>query len=1250
MRRMLSRSTASSLLGLAALAAVGAISSCADWKNTSSAQDDDELTAGRCGVERWSVKTGTDAQAGQVNLTPQDTTIAALGGLPAPSSLPATSRIAPTELQAVRLTNVTLTQYKLENDSDIHLVLTSGGSTMIAEIPDSGCVGSGSPFAAGIAAARTAFNAKFTVSGSFQSANIPVTLTGVPFFDAPHGQTGVAPNAIEVHSVLGICFGQDCGGGTTNTPDFSLAATPPSVGSSGGAAATSTVTASGSGGFAGSVALTASGVPAGANASFSSTSISAGSSAVLTLTPGSAAPGTYTIVIAGASSALHHSTTVSWTVASGTLPDFALNASPASVGSTGGATATSSIGVTGSSGFTGAVSLSTTGVPAGAQASFNASSVTAGNSATLTLAPGSAAAGSYTVTVTGTSASLRHTATIAWTISAGGSTTPPSVSIQTPAAGATVSGTVTIVANTVKGTAAVSRVEIYLDGALLGSAAGSQYSASWDTTTVANGAHALSARAFDSGGNSGTSADVQVTVSNSSTPPPGGTQELIVNGGFEQSLSPWQLGGAKLPIDSTMHAHSGRSSLRCGATYNEPNGDSYGYQSVDIPAGATSATLSFWYYPQTSDTLPYDYQEALVLDPNGNVLATVFHQADNSRVWTQASADLSRFAGQTVLVFFNVHSDGWTDPTALYIDDVSLLAGGSGGGGGDTTPPSAVVTAPLDGATVSGAVVLHANATDDTTVSKVDFLVDNALVGTATASPWATSWDTTAVGNGAHAIVARATDGAGNTASSAAISVTVNNGGVTTPPPTVAVVSPANGASVSGAVSISASASSSAGISHVDFLVDGAQVGTSSSAPYGLSWSSTTVPNGSHAISARAVDSTGQSATSATVNVNVSNTVTSPPPVAHITAPAAGATVSRTVSVTATATSSIGIARVEVSVDGALASTSTSAPYSFSWDTTGVANGSHTLTASAFDTAGASGSAAPVSVTVSNSVTPPPGGLHTVFVILMENHNWSSIKGSSSAPYINNTLLRQGAHAENYVNVPGIHPSEPNYIWLEAGTNFGVTTDSAPSVNHQSSTQHLVTQLAAAGKTWKAYEEGITGTSCPLTTSGLYAPKHLGMLFFDDVTNTNSSSSQNCIQHVRPYTELSRDLSGGTVANYNFITPNLCNDMHNSSGCASSDAVANGDNWLSANVPAILASAQYRNGGALFITWDESEGGDLPIGMIVMSPQAKAGYSNNVAYSHSSTLRTMQEIFQVSPFLGDAANATDLRDLFQTFP
>jgi len=184
--------------------------------------DDEEVEAvsvapnsstGSCGVERWSVKTGTDADAGAITLgSTTSTTIASLDAIAAPSSLPASNRVKPTETTVYRV-SATMTQYKLEADSDYHLVLKdSAGRTMIAEIPDPACVGAGSVLASRIQNARNQFDAKYTATGSFKTANVAVTVTGVGFFDYAHGQTGVAPNAIELHAVTDFQLGTISGG------------------------------------------------------------------------------------------------------------------------------------------------------------------------------------------------------------------------------------------------------------------------------------------------------------------------------------------------------------------------------------------------------------------------------------------------------------------------------------------------------------------------------------------------------------------------------------------------------------------------------------------------------------------------------------------------------------------------------------------------------------------------------------------------------------------------------------------------------------------------------------------------------------------------------------------------------------------------------------------------------------------------------------------------------------------------------
>ncbi|PYN82250.1 MAG: phosphoesterase [Candidatus Rokuibacteriota bacterium] len=273
-----------------------------------------------------------------------------------------------------------------------------------------------------------------------------------------------------------------------------------------------------------------------------------------------------------------------------------------------------------------------------------------------------------------------------------------------------------------------------------------------------------------------------------------------------------------------------------------------------------------------------------------------------------------------------------------------------------------------------------------------------------------------------------------------------------------------------------------------------------------------------------------------------------------------------------------------------------------------------------------------------------------MFLILMENTDWSSIKGSSSAPYIN-SLLSGAAHAEQYNNPPNNHPSLPNYLWLEAGTNFGISSD--PNPPQRTSSPHLSSMLDAAGISWKTYQEdegsgAYDGSDCPNYGEGnWYDVNHNPFVYFTDVTNNTTY----CKAHVRPYSEFPTDLASNNVPRYNFIVPDLCHDMHENISCSQSNRIRFGDTWLSTEVPKILASPAYLNSGALFITWDEGASGDGPIGMIVLSPKGKRGYSNTTTYyDHSSTLRTMQEIFGVSPMIRDAANATDLRDLFVSFP
>jgi hypothetical protein len=161
-----------------------------------------------CGVERWHVKTGTDAGARSVNQkTLVPSTIFHLRGLPAPSSPPVSSRVKPVE-DTVYSVSAILLRYKYEADSDVHLVIAdTGGRTMIAEMPAPQCVGASSPFLPSIRYVRSKFTSQFHPSDVWHRVNMPVQIAGVGFFDFKHGQSGVAPNAIELHPVLRFSAG-----------------------------------------------------------------------------------------------------------------------------------------------------------------------------------------------------------------------------------------------------------------------------------------------------------------------------------------------------------------------------------------------------------------------------------------------------------------------------------------------------------------------------------------------------------------------------------------------------------------------------------------------------------------------------------------------------------------------------------------------------------------------------------------------------------------------------------------------------------------------------------------------------------------------------------------------------------------------------------------------------------------------------------------------------------------------------------
>lgn len=275
--------------------------------------------------------------------------------------------------------------------------------------------------------------------------------------------------------------------------------------------------------------------------------------------------------------------------------------------------------------------------------------------------------------------------------------------------------------------------------------------------------------------------------------------------------------------------------------------------------------------------------------------------------------------------------------------------------------------------------------------------------------------------------------------------------------------------------------------------------------------------------------------------------------------------------------------------------------------------------------------------------------IHHVFVIMMENKDYGEVIGNpTDAPYINQDLLRQAAYASQYYSAvnhgQGDGNSLPNYLWLVAGTNFGINNDHAPfsptgkAVNSQPGRNPLAAELDQAGVSWRAYLGDYAG-GCPLVNHLNYAVRHDPFVYFQGFTGANPAHpAATCgPPHLAPMRQLDADLraGGSHVAAFNFIVPGVCDDMHDD--CLGSrgwpDEVEEGDAWLSRNLPALMGSAAYRRDGAIFILWDEGnfhDGGPLPV--LVLSPFAKDGFlDSRDRFNHSSALRTWCEIFGVAP-------------------
>jgi phospholipase C len=282
-----------------------------------------------------------------------------------------------------------------------------------------------------------------------------------------------------------------------------------------------------------------------------------------------------------------------------------------------------------------------------------------------------------------------------------------------------------------------------------------------------------------------------------------------------------------------------------------------------------------------------------------------------------------------------------------------------------------------------------------------------------------------------------------------------------------------------------------------------------------------------------------------------------------------------------------------------------------------------------------------------------------VFVIMMENTGYSHLIGSSNAPWINSAAAQFGL-ATHYTGVS--HPSQPNYIAATSGSTNGVLNDNDITID----VPNIVDQVEASGRTWKAYMQSMSLCATKLQHAcgnQLYERKHNPFVSYQDV-----QSSASRMANIVDFSQFDSDLASGSVANYVWISPDQCNDMHGRAAPASdpcnfgdiSGLIATGDAFLHSTVGKIMASTAWNGNSVIFLTWDESDfpfadvsgccdavpGGGHVV-TLVISHSDHAARTSSFAYNHYSMLATIQQGWRLGclAFTCDSANVTPMSDL-----
>jgi acid phosphatase len=295
-----------------------------------------------------------------------------------------------------------------------------------------------------------------------------------------------------------------------------------------------------------------------------------------------------------------------------------------------------------------------------------------------------------------------------------------------------------------------------------------------------------------------------------------------------------------------------------------------------------------------------------------------------------------------------------------------------------------------------------------------------------------------------------------------------------------------------------------------------------------------------------------------------------------------------------------------------------------------LAAGTYSAVVQEWDNCGGS-SKTPLTITVSGGTSSGvPPSAH-VFIVMEENHSYSSVIGSSSMPYLNSLASKYGLATQYYANT---HPSIGNYFMLTAGSIISNDDSLCSTISNDNIVRHLLT----AGKTWKAYAESLPYAGYTGCGSGYYVKKHNPLAFFSDVANSSEK------YNVVPFSKFSSDLANHTLPQFSFIVPNLMHDAHDGSLSAA-------DSWLKANIAPLIASATFQKDGILMIVFDESFDSDTQHGgghvaTVVIGPHVLGGHKSTTVYQHQNTLKTLMKALGVTTFPGAAGSAASMNDFF----